>query len=253
MPPPITNAYTCGCSCNPGPRDVASPIAADDDDAEETALRRLDPARQRRPPDDVGVPRRPALRGPRHPAGRDDPGRVRAVHGGPDRSQPGDRRDPHRGLATTRRRSSAPTSTSAPDPSSAPPGGLDLGRLDLRRRGCRPEDDRPRGAHPDRRGPAGLDRRELARPRSSTRPAGSRIAASADAAGNRAAGAARHLRRRRPRRSRRNIPVCLERGRQPGPHPGCRRIPTSTATATACPDVLAGRLREPRREHATSG
>ena len=33
--PAITNAYTCGCSCNPGRRDVASPIAADDDDAEE--------------------------------------------------------------------------------------------------------------------------------------------------------------------------------------------------------------------------
>lgn len=33
--PAITNAYTCGCSCNPGRRDVAKPVAADDDDAEE--------------------------------------------------------------------------------------------------------------------------------------------------------------------------------------------------------------------------
>jgi hypothetical protein len=37
-PDPTTNAYTCGCSCNPGPRDVTSPVAADKDDAEENRL-----------------------------------------------------------------------------------------------------------------------------------------------------------------------------------------------------------------------
>ena len=34
-PDPTTNAYTCGCSCNPGGRDVAIPIAVDQDDAEQ--------------------------------------------------------------------------------------------------------------------------------------------------------------------------------------------------------------------------
>ncbi len=34
-PNPISNAYTCGCDCNPGNRDVLAPVAVGNDDAEE--------------------------------------------------------------------------------------------------------------------------------------------------------------------------------------------------------------------------
>ncbi len=37
-PPPSTNAYTCGCDCNPGPRDVTNAVADDNDDAEENRV-----------------------------------------------------------------------------------------------------------------------------------------------------------------------------------------------------------------------